>query len=107
MPNNEPIMMKIATAVLTMAILYFYGRFVYGLVNDGYYLIVVGLIIAPFIWGRWVSTDWEREQDDKNFAAWKQKWRFRFSRIWPTSGEVLPPVKELPSRDQGAPLKLP
>ncbi len=76
--------MQIATAILTMVILYFYGQFVFGLVNDGHYLIVVGLIILPFIWGRWVSSDWEREQDAKNFAAWKQKWRFRFSRIWPS-----------------------
>lgn len=91
-------MTKLLTFLLTIAILYFYGQFVHGLVREGDYFWLLILFLLPFVWARYVSTEWEKEQDDANIRAWLQKWRFRFSRIWPMKGEVLPPnATEIPA----------
>lgn len=100
--------MSILVGILTLIFMIFYGRFVAGLYDDGHYLWLLALFIAPFIWARYVSTEWEKEHDAANFRAWKQKWRCRFSRLWPVSGEVLPKEHaELPPSRQGDVRKLP
>lgn len=100
--------MQVLVLLATLAIVYFYGHYIHGLIAEGNYVLLVLLFIAPFIWARYVSTDWEKEQDAANFRAWKQKWRYRLSWIWPMRGDVLPPSHEkISKKDQGEVRKFP
>ncbi len=87
--------MKILTLILTLVFLYFYGQFVWSMVQGGHHVVLLGCLLLTFAIGRLLSSDWEKEQDDKDIRAWAQKWRFRFSRIWPMKGEILPPNEAL------------
>lgn len=84
------------TIILTGVLLYFYADFLRGLADDDNYLVLLVCAALPFAYAYFFSTDWEREHDLKNYYAWKQKWRCRFSRIWPARGEVIPPEKRQP-----------
>jgi hypothetical protein len=83
--------MQILVGILTLVFLYFYAQFVRQEIAEGHHLVLLGCFILTLIAGRLLSTEWEKEQDDKDFASWRQKWRFRLSRVWPMSGEVIPP----------------
>ncbi len=83
--------MQVLIAILTLALMYPYVLFVQSMVRGHHYFVLLLCLLATFAIGRWMSTDWEKEQDDRDLAAWRHKWRCRFSRLRPARGEILPP----------------
>lgn len=100
-------LMQVLVGLITLAIVWALLPVIRLVVDGSHYVWWLVFMAGLFAAGRFMSSDWEKEQDDRDIASWLHKWRCRFSRIWPVSGEILPPDKSRkispPHRDRRFP----